>query len=222
MRKALVKDLTKRKEVSVPREARIFMTVALLGLVPLTPTLAQPVFVSGWVPNNGVIAAGKPFVGDLYSFKCPPGFDFDVRVDTRDDGDNSTSNVDLKLGIFDSLGFVAEFDDELTCTYPPVCGHQCPLALVVLCTNSPMSLVIRDVGTADITGTKCSQGGGYELRLSLFDSIGNEVPVEFINGIGNESPSLNDEAVPSFVAGPITSQRLLDLKLGGADGGGEQ
>ncbi|MCH7666910.1 MAG: hypothetical protein IH936_13410 [Acidobacteria bacterium] len=192
----------------MPREARFFMTVALLGLVPLTPTFAQPVLLSGWVPNNGNVAVGESFVGDLYTFECPPGGDFDVSVDTRDDGDNSTSNVDLKLEIRDRAGLLLDsFDDVIACTYPPVCGFSCPRALVFLCSNGPMSLVIRDVGAVAAMGSpKCSGGGGYNLRLSLFDGTGNQLPVEFIRAIGNEQPSLNDEAVPgTFGVGPKTS-----------------
>ena len=177
---------------------------------------------SGWVPNVGVLEPGEYPLGDLYVFRCSPGGTFNVRIDTKDDLDSAESCLDPVLEAFNVAGdLVALGDDDFACTYPPLCGHSCPLVAGVSCGNGgPFSLVVRDYGTSSNTGESCDKGGGYELELEVFDASGQPVSVDQVAiglggslravpswarnlGFTRRSANLDDENVPSYLVLPF-------------------
>jgi hypothetical protein len=154
----------------------IFMTlVVTLGIAALG--FAGPIKRSNWVPNVGLLAGDEQPLGDLWTFTCPKDGTVSASVDTKDDLDTEQANLDPVLNLVDGLGNLrAAGDDEITCTFPPVCGFQCPQVVRILCGDTnPHSLIVRDYGNATITGDQCAGGGGYELTVTVFDSEGNPV-----------------------------------------------
>jgi hypothetical protein len=75
-------------------------------------------------------------------------------VDTKDDTDAAQSDIDPVLLLVDGRGnLLALADDDIDCSYPPVCGFFCPSIAAVACGRGENhSLVVRDFGAADITG----------------------------------------------------------------------
>jgi hypothetical protein len=169
---------------------------------------------SSWVPNVGVLSDQEQPLGDLWTFECPEGGKITAAVDTKDDLDTGESNIDPILEVLDGTGIVLAFaDDEVECTYPPVCGYSCPQVQEVPCgETNPHSLLVRDFGTAFITEDQCAKGGGYELTLKVFDKWGEKVAEEKVylgggakrdvpdwaveEGKAPVGPALDDENVP--------------------------
>jgi hypothetical protein len=68
-------------------------------------------------------------LGDVWTFVvAEPGAEVRIRVDTRDDHDNATSNLDPTAFLFDQTGatLFGAGDDEVPCTRESVCGFACP------------------------------------------------------------------------------------------------
>jgi len=115
----------------------------------------------------------------IWTFECPPGGTFTAAVDTKDDTDTGTSQIDPFLEAFSGSGrLIASGDEEFACANPPVCGFRCPQIRQASCSSNPNSLLVRDFGDAEITGVHCALGGGYVLFLQVFTSDGAPVPAE--------------------------------------------
>jgi hypothetical protein len=185
---------------------------ASLGVGTLGAT--EPIIRSGWVPNVGQLATGEQPLGDLWTFECPAGGTVTASVDTKDDRDTGQANLDPILELLDGTGqLVAAGDDNLVCTYPPVCGFECAQVVRVLCgADNPHSLLVRDFGVGSTTGITCAGGGGYQLTVEVLDPYGKSVPADSVRlggsprryvpawaleeGKAPVGPALDDEAVP--------------------------
>jgi hypothetical protein len=151
---------------------------------------------------------------------APKGGTVNVSVDTKDDTDNAQSDIDPVLRVVDGAGNLLAFgDDDVECTYPPVCGFACPSVSAVACGSDgdnddrePHSIIVRDFGAADVTGTPCQEGGGYNLVVEVFGADGHQLSEKTVDlGGGPErkvpkyalelgkaptGPALDDEDVP--------------------------
>jgi hypothetical protein len=154
----------------------------------------------------------------MWTFYCPYGGSIVASVDTKDDTDLGTATLDPVLEFLDENGTeIDDGDDEIACSYNPVCGFQCPL-VKAKCTSSNLhSLIVRDYGVAGTPA--CNRGGGYELTLDVFDQWGNQLsPDEVALGGGPSrgvpdwavsegkapvGPALDDENVPRRSPAPM-------------------
>jgi hypothetical protein len=143
-----------------------------------------------------------------------------VSVDTKDDTDNAQSDIDPILLVVDGAGnLLGIADDDTACTYPPVCGFACP-SVTVTCgsdgarhdSRKPHSIIVRDFGAADATGTPCQEGGGYNLVVEVFKADGSQLSERRVDlgggpkrdvpkyaldlGKAPTGPALDDEDVP--------------------------
>lgn len=182
------------------------------------PVSAEEIQRSNWLPNVGSLQEDEQPLGDMWTFRCPRGGSATVFVDTKDDTDTGESEVDPILYVVDGNGTVlASADDNATCTYPPVCGFQCPEVTSVRCgeedKNNRHGIIVRDFGTATTGDTFCEEGGGYNLVVEVLDADGNQVRERAVRlgggpdrkvprwalalGKAPVGPALDDEDVPS-------------------------
>lgn len=194
-------------------------SVVLAAIVPVVATApqasAEPISRSNWVPNVGQLnVEGEQPLGDLWTFRCPRGGTVNVAVDTKDDTDTAQADIDPVLLLVDGAGNLLAFaDDDVGCTYPPVCGFACPSATAVACgSDGKHSVIVRDFGAADATGAPCQEGGGYGLTVEVFTRDGRQVPERLVDlgggprrnapkwavelGKAPVGPALDDEDVP--------------------------
>src|SRR5207302_10917788 len=83
--------------------ALAFLAVALLpGQADAWPP--PPTKRSNQVPNVGQLAEGEQPLGDMWTFNCPEGGSVSASVDTKDDTDSGTSNIDPILELLDGNG----------------------------------------------------------------------------------------------------------------------
>ena len=215
---------------------------SMVAAAPLA--VAEPISRSNWVPNVGQLnVEGEQPLGDLWTFKCPKGGTVNISVDTKDDTDEAQSDIDPVLLVVDGAGNLLAFaDDDVDCTYPPVCGFACPSVTAVACGSDsgrnahhedkePHSIIVRDFGAAG--DPACQEGGGYNLVVEVFNADGRqlserkvelgggperEVP-EYALDLGKAptGPSLDDEDVPHglefFDAGANTSGVAADVMI---------
>jgi len=192
--------------------AALTVAIAFSG-VALSPGEAvawppPPTKRSNHVPNVGILANGEQPLGDMWTFNCPAGGSVVASVDTKDDTDLGTATLDPILELLDGNGVeIANGDDENRCTYPPVCGFACPQltdsrgSTRVACgdggTSGLHSLIVRDFGVARtrITIPFCNDGGGYELKVDVFDASGNQLSQEEVRLGGGPSRGVPDWAV---------------------------
>ena len=184
------------------------------ALVCSVATAADEVRRSNWVPNVGQRPNDQLPLGDMWTFRCPPGGSFSVSVDTRDDTDRGEATIDPLLEVVDGNGNdIAFADDTFACAFAPLCGFSCPALDEVACGEGDRhSLIIRDFGAA---GDGCEGGGGYDVFLTVFGPDGrefSEISTEFGGGafrqlprwvtlrlpaVGSIGPILDDEDVPN-------------------------
>jgi hypothetical protein len=171
---------------------------------------------SNWVPNVGGFSDQEQPLGDLWTFKCPEGGMITAAVDTKDDRDTGESNIDPILEVLDGTGsLLAVGDDEEACTYPPVCGFDCPMVQEVPCGKvNPHSLLVRDFGTVSINEDRCAKGGGYELTLKVFNQWGEQVSEEKVHLGGGAKRDVPDWAVAEGKApvGPALDDENVPLR----------
>ena len=137
------------------------------------------------MPNVGQLnVQGEQPLGDLWTFKCPKGGTVNVSVDTKDDTDTAQSDIDPVLLVVDGAGNLLAFaDDDVACTYPPVCGFACPSVSAVACgsdghaddgrhgsDSEPHNIIVRDFGDSGCVG-----GGGYGLVVEVFKADGSQL-----------------------------------------------
>ena len=197
-------------------------TVALVGpmLAIASQASAEPISRSNWVPNVGQLnVEGEQPLGDLWTFRCPEGGTVNVSVDTTDDTDAAQSDIDPVLLVVDGAGNLLAFaDDDVDCTYPPVCGFFCPSVSALACgsegnnddnddNDGRHSIIVRDFGSSGCVG-----GGGYNLVVEVFTADGSQLSERRVDlGGGPErdvpkyaldlgkaptGPALDDEDVP--------------------------
>jgi hypothetical protein len=194
-------------------------TVVALPLITLmvagaSQTSAEPISRSNWVPDVGALdfEVEQP-LGDLWTFKCPKGGMVNISVDTKDDTDDAQSDIDPVLALVDGKGNLLEFaDDEVDCTYPPVCGFDCQSVTAVACGRGEKhSVIVRDFGAAG--DPACQEGGGYNLIVEVFKADGRQLSERTVElgggpkrnvpewavdfGKAPTGPALDDEDVPS-------------------------
>jgi hypothetical protein len=176
---------------------------------------AEPISRSNWVPNVGQLnVEGEQPLGDLWTFRCPKGGTVNVSVDTKDDTDTAQADIDPVLLVVDGAGNLLAFaDDDVDCTYPPVCGFFCPSVTALACgSDGEHTIIVRDFGAADATGTPCQEGGGYNLVVEAFTADGSQVSERRVDlgggprrdvpkyaldlGKAPTGPGLDDEDVP--------------------------
>jgi hypothetical protein len=146
----------------------------------------------------------------MWTFRCPHGANVSISVNTKDDTDTGRSDIDPVLLLIDGAGNLLEFaDDNVDCTYEPVCGWSCPEVTHVRCGQGERhSIVVRDFGesVASDIAPPCQEGGGYELTVEVFQGSGpfalgggphREVPdFALREGKAPVGPVLDDEDVP--------------------------
>jgi hypothetical protein len=163
------------------------------------------------VPNVGVLTDDEQPLGDLWTFQCPLGGTVSARVDTKDDRDTGEANLDPILEVLDGAGSLLAFaDDEVECTYPPVCGFQCPQVKDVPCGEAnPHSLLVRDFGASG-----CATGGGYELTVTVFDQKGHQIAEQKVQLGGGATRHVPDWAVEEGKApvGPALDDENVPLR----------
>jgi hypothetical protein len=99
--------------------------------------------------GNGM--AGTAF-GDVYTFNGNAGDTVVISVDTADRGDGR-SNLDPIALLVDASGAVVRRgDDEVVCTFPPVCGFACPRIDVSLPADGTYTVLIADSNDEVCTG----------------------------------------------------------------------
>jgi len=204
---------TRLTTFAVLTAALAFSGVALLpGQADAWPP--PPTKRSNHVPNVGNLAQGEQPLGDMWTFYCPAGGTVTASVDTKDDTDLGTATLDPILELLDGNGSEIAFaDDNLTCTYAPTCGYECPLITAFPCGDSGSSgvhsLIVRDYGTSG-----CNGGGGYELTVDVFDASGTQLSQEQVALGGGPSRGVPDWAVAEGKApfGPALDDENVPLR----------
>ena len=176
------------------QEAPLRAVLAILAPVVavVSQASAEPISRSNWVPNVGQLnVEGEQPLGDLWTFKCPEGGTVNVSVDTKDDTDTAQADIDPVLLVVDGAGNLLAFaDDDVDCTYPPVCGFFCPSVTALACgsdgsdnnhrndgnhgSDGKHSLIVRDFGAA-FDEAACQEGGGYSLVVEVFGADGKQL-----------------------------------------------
>jgi hypothetical protein len=113
------------------------------------------------VPPADVFHPTGLIQGDLWTFEGRVGDVIDVRVDTRDDNNDATSNLDPILFMRRPDGTVVfGGDDDIPCSRAPGCGFACPnLINYTLDQSGLWGIVVRDFG-----GSGCLSGS-YNLGI---------------------------------------------------------
>ena len=131
--------------------------------------LAEPIVRVDHVPGGG-------FVGDTWTFQCPPGGSAEISVDIFGDVPLETgfaSALDPAIEVYDGSGkLIAEADDELQCSSPSICDAGCPGVVFQCETGLKHSVAVRDVGAL----VDCSGGGAYFLLIEVLDEDGTSLP----------------------------------------------
>lgn len=140
--------------------------LAVVGVV--TAGGSSSVTVLQTVPPADIAHPSGFSQGDIWTFQAKAGSEVDIRIDTRGDNTDLTSNLDAVVFLRAPDGsYVAAGDDEVTCSRTPVCGFQCPLIHDYLLPQSgTYAIVVRDFGSV---GDRACHGGGYNLVLTSED-----------------------------------------------------
>jgi hypothetical protein len=155
-----------------------------------------------WIPSGRY----DPAIGDLWSFKCPPGGFFEVWADTVEDVAGA-SNLDLFLEVRDSSVNYIIRDDSFDCPVTPTCGFRCPYIGLLPCATGVHTIA---VGSYPYSG--CTGGGGYVLNLYVYDrngnlltdtqtALGGGAPIKlpkWAEGVGKKGPILDNSVIPTI------------------------
>jgi hypothetical protein len=194
------------------RQGLLGLSIAIVLVLSVAPASAEA-RRRNWIPSGRY----DPAIGDLWSFKCPPGGQFYVWADTLDDV-AGTSNLDLFLEVVDSSGTVIGYGDEnYDCFYTPTCGFRCPYVGFETCGTGVHTIA---VGSYPYSG--CTGGGGYVLNLYVWDrngnlltdtqtALGGGAPIKvprWAEGIGKRGPIIDDQVIPTYNF-PITDPTTL-------------
>jgi hypothetical protein len=154
-------------QISAVLDARAGDAVAALNLQAVFPGIPIPRKVKGQV------AAGKV---DVWSFSGQAGDEVKVRVMTRDDNGDHTSNLRpiVTLVGSDNVTPVADTNiKNVPCSVPNVCGSTCPVFNRVLPYTGTFNLAIQAGGGG------CT-GGRYRL---IVVSPGGAIPIQVADDI---------------------------------------
>jgi hypothetical protein len=179
-------------------------------------SLADVVARQNWIPSGSYAFAAQEQLGDMWTFSCPAGGSVTASVDTLDDNDNATSNLDPAFWIYDGDGTIVQnqADDEITCAVAPECGFDCPSVTDLPCgAKNPhsisivsaaftcvgggayrLSIEVKDANGVSLLAKKVKLGGGDKKKLPGFLDPNKE----FKNG-----PALDDEKVPVNAPVPL-------------------
>jgi hypothetical protein len=157
-----------------------------------------------WIPSGQY----APLLGDMWTFRCPPGGQFSVAADTMADNGFDSSNLDLYLEVTDATGaLVGSADETNACEHASVCGFLCPTIGPITCGRG-----LHTVAVVSMPSDVCKGGGGYKLELTVFSRNGKPVRdaqtalgggpkrvllPRWADGVGPSGPLLNDEAIPT-------------------------
>lgn len=126
--------------------------------------MAEVATRTGWIP-------GSTNVGDVWTFSCPAGGNFDLTIQNGNDGTGG-SIIDLALIIVNPVGaIIASADDTIACTNPGC--NLCPRVLNQACSVSgTYSIKVYSVVTCN---GEIGAGGSYQLSLEVSDSTDTPV-----------------------------------------------
>ncbi len=119
------------------------------------------------VPNADLQIEPLTQMGDLWTFRVRKAGNVTIKVDTRDDNGDSTSNLDPIAFLFDQSGknLLGSADDTFSCAREPVCGFSCPEIGPIFLKRGTYKVVVRDFNGATITDAQCN-GGAYSLSVT--------------------------------------------------------
>jgi hypothetical protein len=145
--------------------------VCSLAMVGVAQAQESARMVVQTVPPADVSHPTGQIQGDLWAFEGRAGDVIDVRIDTRDDNNNTTSNLDPILFLRRPDGsLLFGGDDNVACSREPVCGYACPLLIgFPLDQSGRWEIVVRDYG-----GSGCLSGSytlGVEGPLRVTRSL---------------------------------------------------
>jgi hypothetical protein len=135
-------------QISGLLDGRAGDAVAALNLESVFPGIPVPRKV------KGQIAQGKQ---DVYSFSGQAGDEVRIRVITRDDNGNNTSNLQPVLMLLsnDQATPIADTNVRaVPCGVPNVCGGSCPTLKRTLPFSGTFYMTIRAAGSGGCTGGK--------------------------------------------------------------------
>jgi len=147
---------------------------------------------------NADAAHPAGILGDVWTFVvAEPGAEVRIRVDTRDDNNNATSNLDPTAFLFDQTGatLFGAGDEGVPCTREPVCGFACPQIGPLFLPPGEYKVVIRDFGPVTLTDVQC-MGGAYVVsvagpadQVKALTLVKDDKDVSFDPIIDKESPT---------------------------------
>ncbi len=185
---------------------RLIRVLTIVGLTLSLSSLgvwASETYRNSFLPNVGDIDIDEEApLGDMWTFNCPAGGHVSIEVDTQDDSDQGRARIDPLMFLVDGQGnLVASADDNMDCTYEPICGFACPELDHISCgTGLRHSIIVRDFGTATTNNRRCRFGGGYTLEIEVHDSQGNRLVGDDLGLGGGPLRSVPDWALDTFIA----------------------
>lgn len=147
----------------------VLMFSAMLAMFIPTQGHASDVTITELetVPNADLQNPPLAQMGDLWRFRVRRAGLVTIRVDTRDDNGDFTSNLDPIAFLFDRRGrtLLGSADDTFNCVRDPVCGFSCPEIGPIFLRRGTYQVVVRDFNRATITGEQCN-GGAYGISVT--------------------------------------------------------
>ena len=141
----------------------------------------------------GSLSVGSFYkVGDTWSFYCPTGGSFDLKVDTNGTNThhivNNTTGLDPNFRVLDGAGNeIVTTPDTFACTYLPINMGTCPDVTNEACGVGPrhyiqvrnesletpggsylMELTVRDADGVELSAKKTALGGGRKPKVPKF------------------------------------------------------
>jgi hypothetical protein len=119
------------------------------------------------VPNADFQEIPLTQMGDLWTFRVRKAGNVTIKIDTRDDNGDLTSNLDPIAFLFDQSGknLLESADDTFECSREPVCGYSCPEIGPIFLERGMYKVVVRDFNGATVTDAQCN-GGAYSISVT--------------------------------------------------------
>lgn len=177
-----------------------------------SPSGAEPLERQNYIPAGGYLFDLDEQLGDAWSFECPRGGRVIAVVDTGNDNNDLTSNLDPQLTIFDGEGNeLVTGDDEVECSFQPSCSPAgCPAVNIPCGDKGPHLAVIVS------RNTECIPGGQYRLLLEVLDRNGFSVEGKKVRLGGGAKRKLPKWLDPdgTYAAGPLLDDEKVPLNEG--------